>query len=180
MKRFWMLAFVAAFGVAACDTAPETADADDAMEEAALEETVDDMAMATPALGDYTLAAREGGNPEMVIGEEDVANLNIAESTWTATLNGEPVSNGTWVAEEGRLRVTYESGDCAGQEAIYDLNVGDTGFTMDLIESTCELAATHLEYTMAGGDTMDHGAMDEEATDEEAMDEGGTEDGGEM
>lgn len=175
MKRFWMLAFVAAFGMAACDTAPETADADDAMEEAALEETVDDMAMATPALGDYTLAAREGGNPEMVIGEEDVTNLNIAESTWTFTVNGEPVSNGTWVAEEGRVRVMHESGDCAGHEAVYDTNVGDTGFTMDLIESTCEVAPTHLEYTMAGGDMMDHGAMEEEA-----MDEGGTEDGGEL
>lgn len=159
MKRFWMLAFVAAFGMAACDTAPDTADADDAMEEAALEETADDMAMATPALGDYTLVAREGGNPEMVIGEEDVTNLNIAESTWTFTVNGEPISHGSWVVEEGRLRVIYESGDCAGHESVSYVNVGDTGFTTDLIESTCEVAPTHLEYTMAGGDMMDHGEM---------------------
>ncbi len=95
--------------------------------------------------------------------------------TWDFTVDGEPRTSGSWVGEEGRVRITYETGDCAGHESVYDVNVRDAGFTMDLVESTCEVASDHLEYTMAGGDMMDHGAMEEEA-----MDEGGTEDGGEI
>jgi hypothetical protein len=176
MKRFWMLAFVAAFGMAACDTAPETADADDAMEEAA-DEMADDMAMTAPALGDYNLVAMEGGNPDEPIGEDDVAILNVAESTWTFTINGEQVANGTYAIEEGRNRVTYETGDCAGHESVFELTVSDGAFSQDLVESTCEMASTHTEWAMAGGDMMDdHGAMDEG----EPMDDGMEEDGGDM
>lgn len=173
MKRFWMLAFVAAFGMAACDTAPETADADDAMEEAA-DEMADEMAMAAPALGDYTLVAWEGGNPDEPLGEDDVAILNVAESTWTFTVNGEQTANGTYAIEEGRNTVTYETGNCAGHESVFDITVNDGAFTQDLVESTCEMALTHSEWAMAGGDTMDdHGAMEDEGMEDEGMEDGG-------
>jgi len=168
MKKFWMLALVAAFGMSACDTAPETADADAAMEES-FEETADDMAMTLPALGDYTLVAIEGGNPETVYAESDVRTLNLEESTWTFAVNGETMSEGGWVAEEGRVRVMWETGDCAGHEGVYDLDVGDAGFTMDLVESGCELAPTHSEYAMAGDVMEDHDAMEEGAE----MEDGG-------
>lgn len=173
MKRFWMFAVIAAFGMAACDTAPETADADAAMEEA-MEEPVDAMAMATPALGDYSLVAIEGGDPEDPFEEGDVGVLHLEESTWTFDMNGEQAANGTWAAEDGRVRVSYATGDCAGQESVYDTEVGDTGFTADLVESTCEVAATRLEYEMAGGEMMDDHPM------EEGADEGAMEDGGDM
>ncbi len=151
MKRFWMLALLAVFGVAACDTAPETseADADAAMEEPA-DEAAADAAMATPALGDYNLVAIEGGNPENAFGEGDVGLLHVEESTWAFDTNGEQTANGGWTTADGRLHVTWETGDCAGQEAVYDMVVSDTGFTQDLVESTCEMAPTHLEYAMVG------------------------------
>ncbi len=97
--------------------------------------------------------------------------LNLEESTWTFTMNGEQTGSGTWVAEDGRVRVTYETGDCAGQEAVFDMVVSDTRFTNDLVESTCETVPTHMEFAMAGGDMMD---------DQDAMEEGEMEDGGDM
>jgi hypothetical protein len=73
--------------------------------------------------------------------------------------------------------VTYETGDCAGHESVFELTVSDGAFTQDLVESTCEIASTHTEWAMAGGDMMDdHGAMDEG----EPMDDGMEEDGGDM
>lgn len=172
MKKFWMLALVAAFGVSACDTAPDTAegDADAAMEEAT-DETPADMAMVTPALGDYNLVAIEGGDPETPFEEGDAGLLHVEESTWSFDMNGEQTANGGWSTDAGHLLVTWETGDCAGQEAVYDMVVSDTGFTQDLVESTCELAPTHLEYAMAGGDMMD---------DHDAMEDGEMGDGGEM
>ncbi len=172
MRKFWMFAVMAVFGVAACDTAPETADADDAMEET-MEEPVDDAAMALPALGDYNLVAIEGGNPEQPFEEGDVGLLHIAESTWTFDLNGEQVGSGTWMAEEGRATVNWETGNCAGQEGVYDMVVTDDGVVEDLVESACETAPTHMEWVMAGGEMMDDNAAMEEGADEGAMEDGG-------
>ncbi|MEN8375144.1 MAG: hypothetical protein ABFS34_06810 [Gemmatimonadota bacterium] len=160
MKKFWLLALVAVFGVAACDTAEETADAADAAEEV-MEEPAEAMAMELPAVGDYTAVAVEGGSVEM--GEGDVAMLHLEETTWAFTVNGEPISSGTWSAEEGLVNVAYESGDCAGETAVFDLAMDDEGgFTNNLVESTCEAAVTMVQYAPSMDDMMEEEADGED------------------
>jgi hypothetical protein len=160
MKKFWMLALMATFGMAACDTAEETADAADAAEEV-MEETADAMAMALPAPGAYTAVAVEGGSLELT--EDDVAMLHLEETTWAFMVNGEPTASGTWSAEEGLVNVAYESGDCAGETAVFDLTMDDEGgFTNNLVESTCDAAVTMVQYAPAMDDMMDEGEMEDE------------------
>jgi hypothetical protein len=151
MKTFRLLAFVAVVGVAACDTPPEAAagGADPAVMEGAADETDADVAIAAPAPGDYDLVAVDGGTFE----EGDAGLLRLEASTWTSYRNGERTGNGTWRSEGGRLHFIGETGDCAGHEAAFALDMSDTGFTMDLVETTCERAPTRLEYARAGGDT---------------------------
>lgn len=141
----WLVVLLAfgAFSVAGCETeqTEETPATAEDMDAAGAE-----MAAETPPPGTYMLVGGEGfgeeGMPEGLV-------LDVQEADWSSNIDGEQDASGTYVYRGDTLHVNYETGDCAGIEALYTWEWDGELMTLHKVESAaCESGADRTVFEL--------------------------------
>lgn len=68
---------------------------------------------------------------------EEFNAVAITDLAFAARMGDTTVTGQHWIDDEGRLRMTSDTGPCAGQESIWTYSYANNRVTLDLVEDRC-------------------------------------------